>query len=259
MRQFFILFQKETLESWRNFKWIWMPITFILLGAMEPITQHFLPQIIDSVGDLPEDAVIQLPIPSAEEVLTMSLAQFDLIGVLVLVLATMATIAGERKSGVAAMILVKPVSYFSFVITKWLSTLLLMWLSYFMGMLAAWYYVGVLFEFIPFSDFILSFIIYGCWLSLVVTITIFYNTFLKTAGFVGFISLATIILINTFTGIFSKWLPWSPAQLMNYSGGVLLKEGFPDNTLETILFTILSILILLILSGFIFRNKELAD
>ncbi|HYK72763.1 MAG TPA: ABC transporter permease subunit [Pseudoneobacillus sp.] len=259
MRQFFILFQKETLESWRNFKWIWMPISFILLGIMDPLTQHFLPQILDSVGDLPEGAVIQLPTPSAAEVLTMSLSQFNMIGVLILVLATMAAIAGERKSGVAAMILVKPVSYFSFVTAKWLSTLLMMWISYFIGMLSAWYYVGLLFEFIPFADFIQSFFIYGCWLSLVITITIFYNTFLKTAGLVGFITLATIILLTTLTGIFSNWLPWSPAQIMSYAGGSLVSEGLPEHTIETIIFTIVTIFILLSLSVVIFRKKELED
>ncbi|WP_442594131.1 ABC transporter permease [Neobacillus sp. D3-1R] len=259
MRQFFILLQKEMLESWRNFKWIWMPISFIMLGIMDPLTQHFLPQILDSVGDLPEGAVIQLPTPSAEEVLTMSLSQYNMLGVLILVLASMATITGERKSGVAAMILVKPVSYFSFVTAKWLATLLIMWLSYFIGLLAAWYYVGILFKTISFTDFLLSFLIYGCWLTLVVTITIFYNTFLKTTGLVGFISLATIILLNTITSLFSKWLSWSPAQLINYAGGVLGKQSLPEHTMETVILTILLILFLIFLSTMIFRKKELAE
>jgi ABC-2 type transport system permease protein len=258
MSQFIVLFQKEILESWRNFKWIWMPITFILLGVMEPITQHYLPQILNSMGDLPEGAVIELPIPSAVEVLTMSFGQFDLLGILILVLASMGVIAGERKSGVAAMILVKPVSYFSFVTAKWLSTLLLMWFSYFVGSIAAWYYIGILFEFISFSDFFVSFIIYGCWLSLVISLTIFYNSFLKTPGLVGFLSLATIILLTTLSGIFSKWLSWSPANLINYSGQALLIDGLVENTIPTLILTILGIIILVLSSVVIFRKNELA-
>lgn len=258
MRQFSVLFQKEMLEYWRNFKWVWMPMTFILLGIMDPISQHFLPQILNSVGDLPEGAVIKLPIPSAEEVLSMSLAQFDMLGILVLVLASMGVIAGERKSGVAAMILVKPVSYFSFVMSKWLSSLLLMWLSYFIGILASWYYIGLLFKFISFTDFLLSFLLYGLWLSLVITITIFYNSFLKTPGLVGFISLATIIIVNTLSGLFSEWLSWSPAQLKTYSSELLLQNGLPEGAFASIILTILLIVVLLFSSVLIFRKKELA-
>lgn len=255
MSQFLVLLKKEVLESWRNFKWIWMPITFILLGVMEPLTQHFLPQILDTLG---EGAVIQLPEPSAEEVLMMSLGQFDMLGILVLVLASMGIIAGERKSGVAAMILVKPVSHFSYVTAKWLSTLLLMWMSYFVGLLASWYYTGILFKFIPFSDFLLSFTLYGLWLSLVITITIFFNAFLKTPGLVGFISLATIISINTLSSLLSDWFAFSPAQLMNYSGQSLLQDGLPENTVAAIIISIILIVVLLFFSVFIFRKRELA-
>jgi ABC-2 type transport system permease protein len=258
MKQFSVLFQKELLESWRNFKWIWMPITFILLGVMEPITQHFLPQILNSMGDLPEGAVIQLPEPTAVEVLSMSLGQFDLLGILILVLASMAVISGERKSGVAAMILVKPVSHFSFVTSKWLSTLLMMWVSYFIGYLAAWYYTGLLFEFIAFEEFLLSFVLYGLWLSLVITITIFYNSFLKTPGLVGFVSLATIILLNTLSGLLSEWLAWSPARLLTYSNQTLMVTGLPENTVASIILTTISIAILLVAGIFIFRKRELA-
>ncbi|MFD2445676.1 ABC transporter permease [Bacillus sp. CGMCC 1.16607] len=258
MSQFSVLFQKEILESWRNFKWIWMPITFILLGVMDPLTQHFLPQILNSVGDLPEGAVIELPTPSAPEVLTMSFAQFDLLGTLILVLASMGVIAGERKSGVAAMILVKPVSYFSFVTSKWLSTLFIMWVSYFVGSIAAWYYIGVLFEFVPFSDFIVAFFIYGSWLSLVISLSIFYNSILKLPGLVAFLTLATIIILKTLSSTLSKWLSWSPAQLMNYSGQSLVISGLPENTVPSLILTFLLIIILLISSVIIFRKNELA-
>ncbi|CAG9609872.1 ABC transporter permease [Pseudoneobacillus rhizosphaerae] len=258
MSQFVVLLKKELLESWRNFKWIWMPLTFILLGVMDPITQNYLPKILDTMGDLPEGAVIQLPVPSAEEVISMSLANIDMLGILILVLASMGIIAGERKSGVAAMILVKPVSHHYFVMSKWLSSLLLMWISLFLGLLASWYYTGLLFEFIPFSDFLLSFVLYGIWLSLVITITIFYNAFLKTPGLVGFISLATIIILNMVSGILTEWLAWSPARLMSYASQSLMQDGLPENTIASIVLTVLIMIVLLFTSVFIFRKKELA-
>jgi ABC-2 type transport system permease protein len=258
MNQFFVLFKKELLESWRNFKWVWMPISFILLGVMDPLTQYYLPQILNTVGDLPEGAVIELPKPSAEQVIGMSMANIDMLGILIIVLASMALIAGERKSGVAAMILVKPVSHSSFVIAKWLSALLLMWVSYFVGMIASWYYTGLLFKFIPFTDFFISMALYGLWLSLVITVTIFYNSFIKTPGVVAFASLATIIVVSMSSGILKDWLEWSPGRLMAYASQTLVETNVPDYTMATTLITLLLIVLLLIFGVFLFRKKELA-
>jgi len=118
MSQWFTLLQKELLEMTRNFKWIWVPISFILIGVMDPLSTYYLPQILNTIGDLPEGAVIDIPTPPAPEVLMMSLANYNLLGILIIILTTMGLISGERKSGVAGMILVKPVSYFSFVTAK---------------------------------------------------------------------------------------------------------------------------------------------
>ena len=159
MSQWLTLFQKEILEMWRNFKWIWVPITFILLGVKEPLTSYYLPQIIKSFGGLPEGAIIDIPPPTAGAVLASGLSQYSTIGVLIIVLGTMGVIAGERKSGVAAMILVKPVSYFSYVTSKWAGSLLLVWFSLFIGYLLTWYYTGQLFEWVAFGEFLQSFVL----------------------------------------------------------------------------------------------------
>ncbi|HAQ07252.1 MAG TPA: ABC transporter permease, partial [Bacillus bacterium] len=146
MNQWLTLFNKEVLEMARNYKWIWVPITFIVLGVMDPLTTYYMPQILDSVGGLPEGAVIEIPTPTAIEVFIMSMSEYQTIGILIIVLSMMGIVAGERKSGVAQLILVKPVSHISFITSKWASSLVLMLLSLFLGLLASWYYTGVLFE-----------------------------------------------------------------------------------------------------------------
>src|SRR5690606_36374281 len=96
-------------EMARNFKVIWVPLTFLFLGAIDPLTAYYMPKIIDALGGLPEGTVIEIPLPSPGESLLMSVGQFDTLGVLIIALMLMGTVAGERKSGVAEMVLVKPV------------------------------------------------------------------------------------------------------------------------------------------------------
>lgn len=256
MKQWYILLQKELLEMWRNFKWIWVPITFILLGVQAPITSYFLPQILDSFGGLPKG--VEIPIPSAEEVLVKGLSEYTQIGIIIIVLMTMGILAGERKSGVAAMILVKPVSYKSFVIAKWAGSILLVWGSFFIGYLATWYYTGILFKWVPISDFFITFFIYGLWFTLVISITFLFSATFKIPGMAGFSSIAVVIILNVATSILSHWLKWSPAQITDDANQLLLTKEWTHSLLPTSIITTVSIIVLLMLSIFIFRKKELS-
>jgi ABC-2 type transport system permease protein len=259
MSQWMTLFQKEILEMWRNFKWIWVPITFILLGVKEPVTSYYLPQIIKSFGGLPEGAVIDIPPLTAGAVLASGLSQYSTLGVLIIVLGTMGVIAGERKSGVAAMILVKPVSYLSYITSKWAGSLLLVWFSLLIGYLSTWYYTGQLFEWVAFGEFFQSFVLYGLWLTVILTITIFFSSALLSPGMAGFISLALALVVSIISGALSLLLEWSPSQLTSYASALLTTGKLPDDTLPASLIGILLIVILLWLSVFLFKKKELAS
>jgi len=259
MSQWMTLLQKEIVEMWRNFKWIWVPITFILIGVQQPIITYYMPQILDLAGGLPEGAVINIPTPTAGEVLSQGLGQYTTLGVLIIVLSTMGIIAAERKSGVAAMILVKPVSYRSFVTAKWAGGLVLMWFSFLIGYLATWYYTGILFEWIPVENFFQSFFFYGLWLTVILTITLFFSASLLAPGIAGFISLAVVIVVSLISSTLSNLLEWSPALLAGYASEILLDKGIPDDTLPASLIAAGCIVILLSLSVIIFKKKELAS
>ncbi|MBY0124523.1 ABC transporter permease [Bacillus sp. S/N-304-OC-R1] len=258
MRQWQVLFNKEMVEMARNFKWIWVPIVFILIAVKEPLTLYYLPQILDSLGGLPDGAIIQLPVPSASEVLISILSQINTLGVLIIVLASMGIIAAERKSGVAGLILVKPVSYSAYITAKWAGAMLLLWISFFLAYVFSWYYVVILFEAVPFTDFILSFILNGIWLSFVLTLTIFFNALYKSPGAVGFVTLLTVIFVSLITNLFAKWLEWSPAQLPAYTSQFLFSGVFSTEAIISMILAIVAIVVLLAGSVQIFMRKELA-
>jgi ABC-2 type transport system permease protein len=259
MRQWVVLLQKEILEMWRNFKWIWVPITFILLGVTEPLTSYYMQPILNALGGLPNGAEIKIPLPSAEEVLAAGLSQYGTLGVLIIVLGTMGIIANERKSGVAAQILVKPVSYFSYITSKWVGGLLLVWSSLLIGYLATWYYTGQLFEWVAFGDFLQSFVLYGLWLTVVLTITVFFSSALLAPGMAGFITLALTLVVSIVSGALSHLLEWSPSQLTSYASVLLTAGELPEYAIPASIVSILFIVILLWLSVFLFRKKELAS
>src|SRR5690625_2171981 len=254
--QWRILFKKEMLESWRNFKWVWVPLVFILLAIFDPISTYYLPMIIDSVGSLPEGSVIEIPDPLPSEVLMMSLAQLGSLGVLIIVLMSMSTIGGEIKSGVSELILVKPVSYRNYITSKWAALLLIIWLSLFVSMISSWYYVNLLFGGLLLLPLLQTILFYGLWLTLVATLSIFYNTLFKTPGLVAALTIMTIMAMSMVTNIFEHLLIWSPINLSKHIEGVLLTNEVSTDLIFTAFVTVGMIAILLSSSIHIFKTKE---
>lgn len=252
-----ILFKKELLESARNYKWLWMPVIFVLFGLTEPLTAYYLPDILNSVGDLPEGTIIEIPTPSSGEVLISTIGQFNTFGVLIIVLAFMGIVSGERKSGRAAMVLVKPISYSAYIYSKWLASMVLVWSSYIVGMLASWYYINLLFEDIKAGLFLQTLGVYGVWLTFILTLVIFFSSLVKTSGLAAFYTLGISIILTFLSSSLPETLKWSPAQLTVYSSNILLQKTWPHDLTITLLFTGLFCLLIMIVVPSLFKKKEL--
>lgn len=257
--QWTTLLQKEIMENWRNFKWIWVPLVMILIASMDPVSTYYLPQIIDAVGGMPEGAAIDIPEYLPSDIIMMSLGQFSSLGVLVIVLMSMGTIASERKSGVLELILVKPVSYKNYITAKWMALLLLVWIAFIIGMLGSWYYVNILFGDLSFVSLLKIIFFYGLWLSLVISFSIFYNTLVKSPGLVAFLTILTLMIMSILTKIFAHYLEWSPTNLSGHIQEMLVNGSIPTDLFGSAGITIIMIGLLLISSTFAFKAKELAN
>ncbi|GGF24390.1 putative transmembrane protein YxlG [Halobacillus andaensis] len=254
--QWLTVFNRESLEAWRNFKWIWVPLVFILLGLMDPLTTYYMPQILDAVGGLPEGAIIDIPSPPAVDVLMMSIGQFNMLGVAIIVLISMGTIAGERKSGVAELILVKPIRYSTYVTAKWMNYSLICVTAVSAGMLSSWYYVSLLFEEIPFGHVLTAAAFYSLWIIFIVTVNIMMNTLVKVPGVVAFLTIAFLIALQIIGQIFQYAANWIPSLITSYIGEVLTTGNIPEELWWTSLVTVGLIITLLVIASYTLKNKE---
>lgn len=221
MNQYGVLFQKEWREHLRNFKIFWIPAVFVLFGILEPVTNYFLPQLLDSVGNLPDGAVIQIPEPEPEQILTAVLGQYQFIGMLVLVLAFMGMIAGERKSGTATLLYVRPLSFWAYFMSKWSMAALISLASLWAGLLAAYYYTMVLFERVDFSKFLQFAGTYSVWILFIIAIVLAASAALPNAGMAAAASLAFVFLLQIADGLLGAYWTVSPLKLPLYASAWL--------------------------------------
>lgn len=229
MTQFNVLLKKEWRENFRNYKVFWIPIVFILFGIIEPVTNYFMPQILDSVGNLPDGAVIEIPPPEPEEILVAVMGQYQLIGILVLVLAYMGSVAGERKNGTATLLYVRPLSYRSYFLSKWILASAVGMLSVWSGLLAAYYYTFLLFERVDFTKFLKFGATYSLWILLIVSLVLLMSAALPNAGLAAAGSLLLIFVFQLIEGLLGTYWTVSPLKIPGYAAQWLLDGPKPED------------------------------
>lgn len=205
-----VLLRKEWREHTRNFKILWIPIVFIILGILEPVTNHFLPEIMKSVGNLPEGAEFTWPEFRGEDIFVSLLGQYQLIGILVIILAFMGTISGERKNGTATLLYVRPISFRNYFMSKWIVINGIVLGSVWLGFIGAWYYIEILYNHVDIMSVFAFIATFSLWIIFVVTIVLALSASLPTGGAAGLAILITLIyqVIDSLIGTYWTVSPW---------------------------------------------------
>lgn len=254
--QWLTLFQKEILENWRNKKWVWVPIVFILLMMMDPLSYYYLPEIIDMADGVPEGTVFEIPDLQAEEVMMMSLEQVSMFGVLVIALISMGTITSEKKSGLTEMMLVKPIRASHYVTSKWMAYLLLTIFSFAIGLVFSAYYIFILYNTLPIVTVLLVYACYSTWLIFVLSLSVFYNSLVRSPGIVLACTVGSLLSMSVFNMIFQHRLPMFPNQISTHIHAFIMTNEVSTELILTSLITLAISILLVIISILVFNQSE---
>ncbi|MEX2415437.1 MAG: ABC transporter permease subunit [Paenibacillaceae bacterium] len=259
MRQWIVMYNKEMLEMWRSFKWLWVPLVFILLGIMQPVTTYYLPQILEVAGGLPEGAVIEIPTPTGEQVMAEIISQYSTIGVLILVLAGMAVISGEKQSRTIGLILVRPLPHSTFITAKWAGLATLTITSLLLGCLAGWYYTELLIGHVSVDHWVSGVFVYVLWMTFVITVLVLMSTLLRGNSAVAFVTILIAICLSILTGLFEQWMLWSPARLTHHTSSLLMNGLAGDGFLLSVGTTVAAMIAILMAAISALKRQELGD
>jgi len=253
MNSFSVLFQKEWRENVRNYKILWIPLVFILFGIMEPVSTYYLPQILNSVGNLPEGIVSELPALTPEQILLSTVGEYQFIGLLVVTLAFVGIISRERKNGTATLLYVRPISYKSYIASKTLIMMIIVIGSFLSGISVSLYYTTILFGGVEATEFLGFIGTYSVWLLFVISIVIFSSATFST-GIATMFSLLVILLGQLVDALLGTYWTITPWKLPNYAGYLL--TGSVDESPYIWTLVITSILTLLFLLGAVYFARK---
>lgn len=233
------MLKKELLEMIRNYKIITIPILFIFLGAMQPITYYYLPDIL-KLATLPEGAIMEIPLPTPSETIYSIFSQFNQLGLLILVLISMGSIANEVKSGVAENIFVKPISIKSYILSKWIAYFSITIISTMLGVLVGALYTSQLIGEISLSIVLQSTLIFILYLLFYIGLNLTLSSFFSSGILAGAITIITAITFGIISALpFNTW--YLPSYLLKISRNNLYQlptESFWLNITITFLYIV---------------------
>lgn len=209
------MLKKEIKEIFRTYRWLLLPCVFLFLGIAQPVTFHLMPSILE-LSNLPPGTVLEIPKPAPGDVISSIIAQYNQLGMLMIILMTMGTVAGERKSGVAAAVLVKPVSIPAYLLAKFTAYSLLTVGSFAIGMTAGAYYTQILVGPLAWEKVMAGSIVYLPYLLIIVAITVSASSFFSSqgaAGGIAFIIVLALIILPKLNGWTNKTFPGALAEM----------------------------------------------
>jgi ABC-2 type transport system permease protein len=143
--------KKEFREIGKTYKIYVIPIVFLVLGLMSPIIAKIAPDLVKSLAGSGSEVIIQLPPSTAVDAYLQLFKNFNQIGILVVLISSIGLVVEEKSRGTALLILAKPVPRWSFIISKYLASALLIIGSTLLSYAACLYYCGIIFDEILFK------------------------------------------------------------------------------------------------------------
>lgn len=248
---------KETKELFKSYKALMIPLIFIIILIMQPIVLKMLPTLLESEGTLPAGTIIQMADPLVSDVLGSILGQFEQLGVIAIVLIMMGTIVEERASGVAAMVLVKPIGREKYYFTKLFVYGVLIIVSFLIAVGVCGYYTDIIYEGLDWGILFKGAAVYLPNLLLVVSIVLFLSSLLKKqlAVAAGSIILYNVlVIVPKYLGSFISSI--SPSGVVHSANKIL--SGVPDVEFIKPVICVTILAIVFILAGWtIFKNQEI--
>lgn len=198
MKNLVLLITKECRESIKEYKFLWIPIVFILASIMQPITMQLIPKVIDG-----NNALIMNPdytTPSGNNVFSGVFGQLNQFAIFTIVVTLMSCIINEKKSGVLELLFTKPITKTQYLLSKYIFYNLLFIISLGIGLVAGLYYTNSYYSSVDITLFLKGTLFYTIWLWFLVNIGIMassiFRSHIQAALFIFIIPIVCLILNN---------------------------------------------------------------
>lgn len=261
MKSLIVLMNKEFIQMVRDFKIVWLPLVFILLGITQPVMTYYLPTILEALGS-GQGITIDPSMTTQQggEILAGTLgAQFDQLGIMIIAISLMGIIQTDKANGMLAFILTRPVAVRSYVGGKIASNYIFTAFSVAVGYLASYLYVNFLFTNVGVSDMLTALLFYLVWVLFIVSFTTMISTLINSPGLIALISIAFLIGCRVIVGLNSMIDIVNPASMSKHAMEVLITGSANPNVLGNLTVSLLCVALAIFVTNYWISNKKFSN
>lgn len=171
------LIKKELLEQNRTKKLLILAVVFLFVAVASPIFAQMTPMILKSIS-IP-GVNLNLPDPTYTDSIDQFIKNVSQIALLVIVFIVAGSVVDEKNKKTLDMVLSKPVSRVTFVLSKFIGYFVSIGLIFFASSLIFYLYTVSIFGGFSFINFLLMAMMVCLYILMIVAVTIFASTIVK--------------------------------------------------------------------------------
>ena len=259
---FDIFLKKEIIEQIKSVKGIVLAVVFLFVAISSPLIARFTPDILKWAMETTEELMdmsalfAMIPEPNSVSSYAEFFSNFNLMCLLAMIIVFAGTVANEKSRGTAAYILTKSISRTEFIMSKFVSSVLFIFVSTVITAAVLKIYTDLLFNdgLVEIQHFIIYFAILFLYLVFIMSIVLFSSILSKN------VTSATIMSFLIFIG-FNIWaaIPrigkFAPPNINDFN--VLLNAKDSTDLTVGIIVTVVFSIIFLVAGINLFNKQEL--
>lgn len=245
---------REIVRTWRV--WV-LPTVLVFFAATGPVTTRFTKDILAATLGAGQAGMISLPDPTASDAYAQWASNLTQIVVLVIIVLAAGAINSEVRSGVAALILVKPVTRAAYVLSHALVLVVFVALTASLGAVVSWLVTTTVFGAAPLGPVLGATAVWVVLAAVLISAALLasaaFDAFAGAAGIgIGAFSLLALL------GVVPQLAEYTPAGLVPLMNAIAAGTQDPGPTLWWPVVTgVLSAGALLAVAVLVLRRREL--
>jgi len=248
------ILKKEFLEIIRTKKLLILAIVLLFVAVSSPILAKLIPTIFKNL----DMQGVKLTIPEAtwKDSIDQFVKNLSQIALIVIVFMFAGSIAEEKNKKTLEIVLTKPITRSSFIISKFVSSLTVTSLVYLAGSIIFYIYTMTIFGSFSFGNFIIMALLLLLYLWQVISLTLFCSTVFSNqilaAGIAFFVEIIIVSILGSIDRI-SKYIPGFI--LGKYPD--IMNDGSLHQFLPSTIVSVIAIAVLLFASIAYFNKQEI--
>ncbi|OFW57960.1 MAG: hypothetical protein A2W01_07780 [Candidatus Solincola sediminis] len=219
------LLRKEAREQLKTYR-LWVTLAlFLVFGITAPLITKNLPNLIPKT----EQFTIIMQEPTILDAASQYFSYLVQMGLLLIILLAMGSVAGERSQGVLPMVLSKPVRRRDLLASKVAVNGGMLACALVVGTAVFYGYTVLAFEYFPVSGAILSILPAAFYLWLILSVTMFWSVLAGSSLAAGGLSFLNTVIITVAPSLFAASKRYGPYYLIETGKSIAVgRTGFAE-------------------------------